>query len=566
MVKAELSYNPYLQETEIRFNGQSPRINSHVEKYQDQKLQTWIHKLPHIFRDEMNGYGFELEFTGTKLDYEELKKSFSNAGVSDAQVHIFHKNELDGRDVKLEKIDQLLNWLEEFPNRRYDIKKIRKDNYDLFDEDYEYIILHGRITDPFVFKKLHIPTSRGTSEETEAERSPFEKLHIAIENVDRFDELKDTNLHNIPILYIVDQHSVALMREDLRALQKRQDVSKDQIFFWISPNLSEEKVVREISDLGISEPQVVLSADDPIVIKYFELFPFTDYIRDTIKLFREHISALKEELTTEISAAETENQEQHTQIEQLDVENACLKESLDKFINPDRTDFSVFFLSTVEDIKNKIMNWRNNKTKITQPEEAVRVAREYDSYVQELYQDYLRKMHSILVKSANSVQVQMRNWYDLAFADAGFIPGRIQEPDYAFDSIPSFQNELLKIKEESYVTPKEDFLGRFFKPAAESGTGPVLETTFYYAWWRAYALNKAEPYLYNIYTTCVEKLNSYFDQLGSCYKEHLQIMIAEKETAKNSLSSHLSEEERQRQDDNDWLIRFSDAVKAIAKE
>jgi hypothetical protein len=26
MVKAELSYNPYLQETEVKFNGRPPRI------------------------------------------------------------------------------------------------------------------------------------------------------------------------------------------------------------------------------------------------------------------------------------------------------------------------------------------------------------------------------------------------------------------------------------------------------------------------------------------------------------------------------------------------------------
>ena len=143
MVKAELSYNPYLQETQIRFNGQSPRINSHVEKYLDKKLQTWIHELPLIFRDEMNGYDFELEFTGTKLDYEELKRSFSNAGVSDAQVHIFHKNELDERDDKLKKIDQLLTWLDETSNRRYNIKAVRSENYDLLDADYEYIIVRS---------------------------------------------------------------------------------------------------------------------------------------------------------------------------------------------------------------------------------------------------------------------------------------------------------------------------------------------------------------------------------------------------------------------------------------
>lgn len=123
MVKAELSYNPYLQETEIKFNGQPPRINSHVEKYLDKKLQVWIKKLPYIFRDEMNGYGFELEFTGTRLDCEELKKAFADAGVSEAQVRIFHKNELNDRDSKIEKVEMLLNWLEENPNDRYDFEK-----------------------------------------------------------------------------------------------------------------------------------------------------------------------------------------------------------------------------------------------------------------------------------------------------------------------------------------------------------------------------------------------------------------------------------------------------------
>ena len=544
MVKAELSYNPYLQKTEIRFNGQSPRINSHVEKYLDKKLQTWIHKLPYIFRDEMNGYDFELEFTGTRLDYEELKKSFSNAGVSDAQVHIFHKNELDERDVKLEKIDQLLNWLDETSNRRYSIKTVRSENYDLLDADYEYIILHGRVTDS----------------------STFDALHISIENVDHLEELNDTNLHNIPILYVIDKDSVVLMKKDLRALQKRADISYDQIFFRISPSLSEEKIVREISDLGIPDPQVVQSADDPAVIKYFELFPFTDYIRDTVKLFKGQIISLREGLTAEINETKSENQEQYQQIDQLDTENACLKESLDKFINPDRTDFSTFFQSPVDDVKNKITGWRNNKTKITRPEEAVKVSREFDRYIQILYQDYLRKMHMILSRSAKTVQVQMRNWYEIANADKDFIAERIPSPDYTFDSIPQIQNELLNLKEEAYVTPKEDILGKFFKQSTDSQTESVLETTFYYAWWRTYALSKTEPYLYNIYTTCVEKLNSYFDQLASVYKEHLLTLVGEKEAAKYSLSTQLSKEELLLQNDSDWLIKFSDMVKAIAME
>lgn len=544
MVKAELSYNPYLQKTEIRFNGQSPRINSHVEKYLDKKLQTWIHKLPYIFRDEMNGYDFELEFTGTRLDYEELKKSFSNAGVSDAQVHIFHKNELDERDVKLEKIDQLLNWLDETSNRRYSIKTVRSEYYDLLDADYEFIILHGRVTDS----------------------STFDALHISIENVDHLEELNDTNLHNIPILYVIDKDSVGLMKKDLRALQKRADISYNQLFFRISPSLSEEKIVREISDLGIPDPQVVQSADDSAVIKYFELFPFTDYIRDTVKLFREHIASIREELTAEINTSKTENQDQYHQIDQLDAENVCLKESLDKFINPDRTDFSIFFQPTVEEVKNKISSWRNNKTKITRPEEAVKVAREFDRYVQVLYHDYLRKMHMVLTRSVKSIQAKMDDWYKVANADSSFLPEWIPAPDFEFDTIPPIQNDLLNLKEEAYVAPKEDILGKFFKSSADTESGPVRETTFYYAWWRSYALSKVEPYLYRINGICVAKLINYFDQLASVYKEHLLTLVGEKEAAKYSLSTQLSKEELLLQNDSDWLIKFSDMVKAIATE
>ena len=93
MIKADLSYNPYLNETDIRFNGKKPRINSLVEKYQDEVLQKWISKIPNIFYDEMNGYDFELDFSGTKLDFDELKKAFQDQGVTEDLVQIFHKNQ-----------------------------------------------------------------------------------------------------------------------------------------------------------------------------------------------------------------------------------------------------------------------------------------------------------------------------------------------------------------------------------------------------------------------------------------------------------------------------------------
>ena len=119
MVKAELSYNPYLLETKVRFNGQAPRINSLVEKYDQSMLQTWIKQIPEIFYNEMNGYDFELESSGPKRDYMELVQAFADAGVNTKdreQVYLFYKNELGGRYTKLTLMNQLLEWLEQNPN------------------------------------------------------------------------------------------------------------------------------------------------------------------------------------------------------------------------------------------------------------------------------------------------------------------------------------------------------------------------------------------------------------------------------------------------------------------
>ena len=80
-----------------------------------EKLHDWIEELPEIFRDEMNGYDFDLDFSGTKNDFEDLKKAFKNAfkkaGISDPQVHFFHRNELSGREEKLDKIEELMSSL-----------------------------------------------------------------------------------------------------------------------------------------------------------------------------------------------------------------------------------------------------------------------------------------------------------------------------------------------------------------------------------------------------------------------------------------------------------------------
>lgn len=544
MVKAELSYNPYLQETDIKFNGQSPRINSHVEKYMDKKLQIWIKKIPRIFKDEMNGYGFNLEFSGTELDLNELRKSFADAGVSDEQVHIFHKNELDERDEKLKQIDDLLLWLEQNPNHRYDFAAVRKENQDLFDEDYQYIALHGRVADA---SDLNLPG-------------------ISIENITSVDELKSTNLHNIPILYVIDENSMGFVKKDLRVLKGRRDIMLDQLFFLISPNLSEEKVVREIIDLGIANPQVVHSANDSAILYFFELYPYTDYIRDVIALFRADIQSIRKDLDEEIKASEVQNRELHEKIDTLDDNLDRLKGSLNRFVNPERTDFSGEYLIVKADLNNKIIDWKNRKTKITSTEEAVIAAQEFDNAVKEFFQEFQRSMWVKLSQSSEKVRANLHEWYCYAGIDTDYMVEGINSPDIIFGEIPSINDELLKLKEEEYVVPKEDFLGRFFKQNTESNPQPVLETTYYYEKWREYALSAVSPFANEVLTDCLDKINIYANELIEKYKEHLAELIVQTEAEKNELSSQLSEDEQLLQNDNDWLVQFTDTVMKIAKE
>ena len=174
MVHAELNYNPYLLKTEVRFNGNPPRINSLVEKYQGENLQTWVNEIPSIFYDEMNGYDFELDFFGTELDFEELKKAFAKAGVGKDLVQLFHKGELNSRDDKSTAINFLLKWLEDNPNRKFDSAAFRIKYRDLFEGAYPMVVIGGTVS----FDSL------------------LSNTEISLENVESVDELRKTDLHS----------------------------------------------------------------------------------------------------------------------------------------------------------------------------------------------------------------------------------------------------------------------------------------------------------------------------------------------------------------------------------
>ena len=223
-------------------------------------MQDWIDRIPQIFHDEMNGYGFELDFSGTALDYEELCSAFLNAGVSKENVHVFHKSEIESREDKVRRIKELLDWLNDDPYRKFDVKAFRRDNYDLFDEDYTYIVLHGEITDHRIDD-------------------------VTVENVNNVKELESTDLTHTPILYYISAESVQYLSDELYYLKSRNDINDNQLFFYIDDSVNKNKIIRFIVDLGISKPCITTDFYGDAIRKYFLVYPITDYINSSIKAF-----------------------------------------------------------------------------------------------------------------------------------------------------------------------------------------------------------------------------------------------------------------------------------------
>ncbi|MCM0599154.1 hypothetical protein [Periweissella fabalis] len=191
MVKADFSYNPYLMQTDVNINGLEPKINSPFEKYRNEKLQSWINKVPKALYDEMNGYDFELNFTGTKADFNDLKSVFIKAGITlspvqklngeiiPATMQLVFKKELENVTVKLKQIRELMTWLNEHPNRKFDYKKFMTDFSWVFNEEIAYI----------------------TIQDTQTRIVNFPELNVSVENINTIQELPD-DINNTPIVFL----------------------------------------------------------------------------------------------------------------------------------------------------------------------------------------------------------------------------------------------------------------------------------------------------------------------------------------------------------------------------
>ena len=466
MVKAELSYNPYLQETEVKFNGRPPRINSLIEKFQNKRLQEWIKDIPSIFHDEMNGYNFDLVFKGTAMDFQELEKSFIEAKVSKEQINLVFSKEMESRIIKTVELDEALEWLEQNRNRVLDYDKFKSDNDELLFGSFPFVIIKGNVR----------------------AISLYENLKIEPENVASVDELKNADLHNTPVLFYLDHATLSYLQYELSELLKRSDISQNQIFFYIAPSLRKGMVKRIIRDLAVENPQIVDSLQEECIKQYFEMFPISDYISDTLRILRNKTNEISEQLAQEDQKRQEENKEKYELIHECERNITALKESEELFRTQENSELDNSWVEAEDKLIGQISKWQSRRTKATGEVEGNFWAEEFDKLLSKSFNEFTQSLWSSFFELREKIKNDYYLWYQRAGVDTLYNTSDITCGDFAIGIIPPIKEELLKMKEENYVTPKEDnILGFIFNTQQKPQPETVLEISYFLQNWREYA-------------------------------------------------------------------------------
>lgn len=346
MVKVEMSYNPYILETKILFNGSQPMINSMVEKFEDHHLRVWKSKLPKILYNEMNGFDFDFLYSGTKTDFEDLRKIFREQGIGEDQVRFFHQNVLEDIHVKEKRVDALLTWLKNNQNHRFDLEKFWDQNRELIENDYPVLIINGK-----------------------KENYQIDGYDLIFENIEDIDELPD-DLSFYPIIFELNQSNRKIIYQYLKIIMSHSEVVASQLFFDIDSSLDSSMMTRTLQDLGVEKPQVISSLEDDSIKQYLDAYPISEYIQTIIKSLNVEVDKMESLFEEEITSNNEKNTLTFEKINNIEQAIINAKSALEKFEETD----NFFIEESLREIKNdfmsQIQNWKKRKIKITSDIEA----------------------------------------------------------------------------------------------------------------------------------------------------------------------------------------------------
>lgn len=537
MVSAELQHNPYLLETNVKFNGQRPKINSQIEKYENQLLSDWVKNVPRIFYDEMNGYDFDLFFSGTEYDFQKLTKVFAQAGVTQEQVRLIMRNELEDAEVKINEINGMLDWLSAERNRQFDFDTFYDANKGVFEETFSCVLVRG-------MDEL------------------AEDLSFILENVKSVEEIASTDLTYVPVVFVVEESTIKQFRSELMELLARKDIEQKQLFFYISPNLDQDYAIRFICDLGIDEPQLISRIDDGNVEMYIKNYPMVAFVREVIRIVKKKVNVLEAQLKEKNEQSAIENAEVYYQISKLDGMIEKIKEADGHFVDLDNYTGATEFDNLKVEMEDLIRNWRSRKTKVVGEDEIDKSATEYEQELIRYAGGFFEKAITYYQLEKSRIEKKMNEIYLQQPLDSGYKPEGVVLDMPNKSEIIGIKEVLVGLKEERYEE-KKDWL-EIFKVSSEPKE-LVLVVTCYYEQWRDKAIELIIPIVDNYIMESRQNLQSYYENLAKKYHEKLSQLHEYKVEEKNTTASQLSEDERMLQTDNDWLVMFKDRLEKIER-
>lgn len=543
MVKTELSYNPYIRETIVKFNGLEPKINSQIEKYKNSKLQDWINKLPYIFHDEMNGYNFELHFSGTQNDFERIKNAFKKANVSEKEVLFFYKNELDNPAEKNKKIYELCDWIKSNPNKKFDYAAFTEKYKEFLDAPYSFITINGPAVSSITLSD--------------------EKINI--ENIENVEELTTTDITNIPIVIFIDSHDNIENRKKLQSVICRDDINNKQLFFCIKSGRNKSQIERIISDLGVKEPVLVSGVDDDRIKEYFEVYPLTEYIKSFLDIIRYEASLIQKDLDAENMRSQLANSEVYGKLHRYENDIRLLKEVDNKYLQRDNFIIPEEYSQAFIKFKSKLADWRKNKTKTNSAEEAARLAYELNTEVERFYNEFVDEIDNVSIKKSVEIDVLFSKW----FTDTQVEPDYKPDMDLSYEAksyiTPRLNDRFLMLKTERYVDQKNSILDRIKSGNTTEEKKQVIELTYTYESWRNLALEEYNPLCQRVIDDWTTTLSKYYSLLAEVYHKHISELLEEKSKLKSSTADQLSSDEKLKQIDNDWLTELKDRIQYIER-
>ena len=540
MVKAELYYNPYKIETKVKFNGNEPRVNSMIEKYEDKRLQDWIEEIPLLFKEELSGYDFDLDFIGTDFEFDEVKAIFEKKVGDGEFVNITHVETLMDRASKIKQITEFLQWLSTANSNYFDYQDFYSTNEDLLTSSFPFMVLNG----------------------TEEDVKDINTENISIEYIDDFEKLTNINLRYNPILICVDENYAGIIHKAIGLIEVNHTVSNEQVFFLVREQSIADKVKRFIEDLGIINPKVVISSGDEMIIDYMDAYPLCQYIHDLLSLLRATSDDINHSINIEREKIEESHKNEYTKLSRLDFSLERIDNALDSFYeNSFEYTQSVFDVDKQE-FREKMGKWKERSAVILGDDVAEKEADHLINSILKWNAKFTKNIKEVLSAYTFFVSENFAKTYTETELEQYQIRKDTANFDLAWDgtsTIKALKEKLLVHRTAKWVEEKH------IKFMAKAEVQNVLKGEYDLSKWRETMFREIEAVMNREIAGYLVIATDFYSDIKKHYEEVLQIAKQKNIDEKEKILSHLSDDVREVENEKIWADELADRIEMMER-